>query len=135
MLLFSRSSWVWLFETPGLQHARLPCPSLSAGVCSNQCLLTQWTTLTSSIATFYSCNHSFSVSGSFPMNQLFVSGGQSIGVSVLTSVSPSKEYSELISFRINWFESLEPQFGNVNCSAQPSLWSNSRICTWLLEKQ
>ena len=127
MLLFSHSSCVWLFETPGLQHARFPCPSLSP--------LNQWChpTLTSSVAPFYSCPHSFPVSGSFAMNQLFTSGGQSIGVSVLTSVSHSKEYSGLISFRINCFDSLEPQFESISCLAQPSLWTSSYICAWLLK--
>ena len=38
------------------------------------------------------------------MSQLFASGGQSIGVSV--SISPSNDYSELISFRIDWFDLL-----------------------------
>ena len=45
-------SWGWLavqvlsqvppFATPRLQHARLPCPSLSSGVCTNSCPLNQW---------------------------------------------------------------------------------------------
>ena len=38
------------------------------------------------------------------MSQLFASGGQNIGVSVC--ISPSSEYSELISFRIDWFDLL-----------------------------
>ena len=53
------------------------------------------------------------------------------------SISPSNEYSGLISFRIHWFDLLAvqgtspvPQFN----STQPSLWSNSHIRTWLLEK-
>ena len=37
---------------------------------------------------FSSCLQSFPVSGSFPVSQLFPSGGQSIGVSVSTSVLP-----------------------------------------------
>ena len=41
------------------------------------------------------------------MSQLFASGGQSIGVSF--SISPSNEYSGLISFRINWFDLLAVQ--------------------------
>ena len=53
----------------------------------------------------------------------------------------SNEYSGLISFRIDWFDLLAVQ-GTLNTtvqkhqffSAQPSLWSNSHICTWLLEK-
>ena len=35
-------SHVWLFVTHGLQHARLLGPSLSPGVCSNSCPLSQW---------------------------------------------------------------------------------------------
>ena len=39
------------------------------------------------------------------MNQLFTSGGQSIGASASASVLPN-EYSGLISFRIDWFDLL-----------------------------
>ena len=60
-------------------------------------------------------------------------------------ISPSNEYSGLISFRIGWFDLLAVQgalriFSNSNFQkhqffgTQPSLWSNSHICTWLLEK-
>ena len=40
-----------------LQYARLPCPSLSPGVCSNSRLLSQWChpTISSSVTLFYSC--------------------------------------------------------------------------------
>ena len=41
------------------------------------------------------------------MNQLFISGGQSIGFNF--SISPSNEYSGLISFRIDWFDLLAVQ--------------------------
>ena len=41
------------------------------------------------------------------MSQLFASGGQSIGVSAL--VSPSSEYSRLISSKIDWFDLLAVQ--------------------------
>ena len=63
----------------GLQHARLISPSLSAGVYSDSCPLSQWCYLTilSSAAPFY-CLQSFLVLGSFPKNRLFASGGQSI---------------------------------------------------------
>ena len=65
----------------GLQHSRLPCPSLSPRVCSNSCPLSQWCYLTiSSSATLFSfCLQSFPASESFPMNQFFTSGGQSVG--------------------------------------------------------
>ena len=56
----------------------------------NPCPLSQWChpTISSSIVPFFSCPQSFPASGSFQMNQLFVSGGQSIGVSASTSVLP-----------------------------------------------
>ena len=74
---------------PGLQHARLPCLSLSPGVCSNACPLSRWChpTISSSVIPF-SRLQSFPASGSFQMIQLFPSGGQSIGVSASTSVLP-----------------------------------------------
>ena len=84
-------SRVQLFVTPyGLQHARLPCPSLSPRVCSNLHSLSQWChpTIPSSIAPFSSCPQSFPASGSFPMSWLFTSGGQSIGASASVSVFP-----------------------------------------------
>ena len=43
------------------------------------------------------------------MSQLFISGGQSIGASVLASISPSNEYTGLISFRTDWFDILAVQ--------------------------
>ena len=59
----------------GLQHARLPCPSLSPRVCSNSCPLSLWyhPTISSSITSFSSCPQSSPVSGVFPMAQLFSS--------------------------------------------------------------
>ena len=42
------------------------------------------------------------------MNQFFAPGGQSIG-SFSFSISPSNEYSGLISFRIDWFDLLAVQ--------------------------
>ena len=67
----------------GLQCARLPCPSLAPGACSNSCPLSQWChpTILSSVIPFSSCLQSFPASGSFPMSQFFTSGGQSIGAS------------------------------------------------------
>ena len=61
------------------------------------------------------------------------------------SMSPSNEYSVLISFRINWFDLPVVQgthgsflsttvWKHLFFSAQPSLWSNFHICIWLLEK-
>ena len=83
----------------GLLHARLPCPSLSPGICSNSCPLSQWclqpscSLLSPSPPTFnlQSLLFTFSshpASGSFLMSQLFISGGQSIGASASASVLP-----------------------------------------------
>ena len=74
----------------GLQHARLPCPSPTPGVHSNSCPLSPWChpTISSSVVPFSSCLQSCPASVSFPMNQFFTSGGQSIGVSALASVLP-----------------------------------------------
>ena len=72
----------------GLQHASLPCPSLSPGDCSNSCPLSHCChpTISSSLAPVFSCPQFFLASGSFPLNWLFASGGQSIGVSASASV-------------------------------------------------
>ena len=74
----------------GLQHARLPCPSPPPEACSNSCPLSQWChpTTSSSVVPFSSCLPSFPASGSFPMSQFFISGGQSIGASASASVLP-----------------------------------------------
>ena len=76
-------SHVWLFATPWTAHARLPCPSLSPGICSNWCPLSQWChpTILSSVIPFSSRPQSFAAWGIFPMSQFFASGGQSIGAS------------------------------------------------------
>ena len=106
LLLFSHkviSNSLWLY---GLQHAKLPCPSLSPRVCSNSCPLSWWyhPTISSSVIPFSSCPQSFTASGSFPVSWRFTSGGQSWSFSF--SISPSNEYSGLILFRIDWFDLL-----------------------------
>ena len=95
----------------GLQHARPTCPLPTPGVYSNSCPLSQWChpTILSSVIPFSSCLQSFSASGSFQMSQFFAPGGQSIGVSASTSVSPSNEYSGSISFRMDWLDLLAVQ--------------------------
>ena len=74
----------------GLQHARLPCPSLSSRVCSSSCPLSWWChlTISSSVTPFSSCPQYFPASGSFPMSQLFTLGGQIIAASASASVLP-----------------------------------------------
>ena len=72
------------------QYTRPPCPSPTPGVYPNSYPLSRWChpTISSSVVPFSSCLQSFPASGSFQMSQLFVSGGQSIGVSTSASVLP-----------------------------------------------
>ena len=92
----------------GLQHGRLPCPSPTPGAYSNSGPSSWWyhPTISSSVILF-SHLQSFPASGSFLMNQFFASGGQSIRVGF--SISPSSEYSGLISFRMDWLDLLAVQ--------------------------
>ena len=130
----------------GLQGAMLPSPSLSSGVSLNSCPLSQWCypTISSSVSLFSTCLQSFPISGLFPVNQLFTPGSQSTGDPASVSVIPmnsqgwfplgltglmsllSKGFSRIFSKTTIWKDQF---FG-----AQPSLWSNSYIRTWLLEK-
>ena len=113
---FSRSVMSNSLQPHGLQHTRLPCPSLSPRVCSNSCPLSRWChpTISSSAALFF-CPQSFPESRSFPMSQLFASGGQSIGASV--SILPMNVQG-LTTFRIDWFDLLAVQ-GTLKSSPAP----------------
>ena len=92
----------------GLQHTRLPCPSPSPGVSSNSYPLSQWChpTISSSVSPFSSCPWSFPAPGSFPMSSDSL---HQVAKYWSFSVSPSSEYAELISFRIDWFDLLAVQ--------------------------
>ena len=81
------SDSLWPHE---LKHTRPPCPSPTPGLYPNSCPLSQWchSAISSTVVPFSSCPQSFPASGSFQTSQLFVSGGQSIGVSALASVLP-----------------------------------------------
>ena len=87
---FSRSVMSNSLWPHGPQHTRLPCPSPTPGAYSNSCPLSWWChpTISSSVIPFSSCLQSFPASGSFLMNQLFASDGQSIGVSASASALP-----------------------------------------------
>ena len=130
----------------GLQHARLPCPSPTPRVCSNSCPSSQWChpTISSSVVPFSSCLQSFPASGSFPISQFFTSDGQSIGASASASVLPMNiqdwfplGWTGLISLQS---KELSRVFSSTTVQkhqffgTQVSLWSNSYIHTWLLEK-
>ena len=68
---FSRSVVSDSLQSHGLQHARLPCPSPTPGVCSNLYPSSQWChpTISSSVVSFFSCLWSFPASGSLLMTQ------------------------------------------------------------------
>ena len=87
---FSRSVLFDSFRPHGWQHARLPCPSPTPGGYSNLCPSSQWChpTISSSVVPLSSYPQFFPASGSFPMSQFFLSGGQSFGVSASTSALP-----------------------------------------------
>ena len=106
---FSRSVVSDSLWPHGLQHARLPWPSPTSGVCSNSCPSSQWChpTISSSVVPFSSCLQSFPASGSFPVSQFFTSGPKNRSFSF--SISPSNKYSGLISFRMDWFDLLAVQ--------------------------
>ena len=102
LLLFSHSVVSTSLLPYGLQHARLPCPSLFSGVCSNSCLLSP--TISSSVIPSSSFLQSFPASiRVFPKIWLFTSGGAKYW-SFSFSISASKEYSGLIFLRIDWFD-------------------------------
>ena len=129
----------------GLQH-RLPCSSLSPGVCSNSCPLHRWyhPTISSCVVPFSSCPQSFPASGSFQMSQLFTEGSQSVGASALASVLPMNIQGWFPLGQTGWISLLSKGLSRVFSSTtvgkhhffgtQPSLWSSSHIHTWLLEK-
>ena len=89
-MLFSHSFVSDSLQPHGLQHTRLPCPSLSPRSCSNSCPLSRWChpTSSSSVVPFSSCLQFSPASGSFLVSWLFTSDGQSIGVSASASVLP-----------------------------------------------
>ena len=131
----------------GLQHVRHPCSSPVPGVYSNSWPLSWWChpTISSSVITFSSHLQSLSASGSFPMSQFFSWSGQNIGVAASTSVLPMNIQDWFTLGWTGWIslqsKGLSRVFFNTTSqkhksySTQLSLWSNSHIHTWLLEKQ
>ena len=130
----------------GLQHARPPCPLPTPRVYSNSCPLSWWChpTISSSVVPFSSHLQSFPGSGSFQMSQFFASGGQSIGVLASASVLPMNIHDWFPLGWTGWIslqsKGLSGVFSNTTVQrhqffcTQLSLYSNSHIHTWLLEK-
>ena len=129
----------------GLQHARLPCPSLFPSWSLLTFMSIELVILSSHLILCYCLLLlPFPASGSFPISPLFASHGQSIRASASASVLPvnvqcwfplgltgltslqSKGFSRVFSSTTIW----KHRF----FSTQLYLWSNSHIHTWLLEK-
>ena len=141
------SDWIrHTLVTKPPQHTRFPCPSPSPRVCSNSCPLSQWIPSNHLIL----CHLLLLLPSVFPSIRVFFSES-ALPVRwpkywrFSFSISPSNKYSGFIYFRIDWFISLQSKglsrvFPNITVQkhqffgAQPSLWSNSHIHTWLLEK-
>ena len=102
----------------GLQHTRLPCPSLSPRVCLNSCPLSRWChpTILSSVILLLQ-------SSIFPSIRVF---SNELALCIRWSkyrsfsISPSNEYSELISFQIDWCDLLAVQ-GTLKSSPKSGL--------------
>ena len=125
----------------GPQHIRFPYLLLSPGVCSNSCPLCRWCylTISSSASHFSSCPQFSHHQGLFQC-QLFTSGGQNIGAS---ASDLQRNVQGWLPLGLTGLISLESKglarvFSTTTWKhqffdAQPSLCSNSRICTWTLE--
>ena len=155
---FSRSVVSDSLQFPGLQHTRLPCPSLTPGVCSNLCPLSQWChpAISSFVVPFSSCLQSFPASGSF---QRVSSSHQVAKVLELQLYHQSFQWIFRVNFLWDWPEDQvklinQGQVGWISLQSkrpsrvfanttgekhqffrtQLSLWPNSHIHTWLPKK-
>ena len=154
---FSHSVMSNSLQPHGKKHTKLPCPSPTPGACSNS---VHW--VGDAIQSSHPLSSLLLLPSIFPTIRVF------LNESVLHirwpkywsfsfSISPSNEYSGLISFRMDWLDLLAVQgtlnsprvqdnqesktlFSNTTVQkhqffdTQLSLWSNSYIHTWLLEK-
>ena len=139
--------WLTVCDLMDFSTGGSPVPPLFPGVCSNSCPLSRWCHPTIS-----SCHPLLllpsvfpSISAvSFPMSQFFASGGQTIGASASASALPVNIQDW---FPLGWTGCISLQskefsrvFSNTTVqkhqffSTQPSLWFDSHIHTWLLEK-
>ena len=129
-----------LFTTPWIEQARPPCPSPTPGVHSDSRPSSQWChpAISSSVVPFSTCPQSLPASGSFPINQLFAWGGQSIGVSVLASFLPKKSqgwFSEWTGWISLQSKGLSRVFSNITVQkhqffgSQPFLWWGHCLCS------
>ena len=134
-------SSVQLFAIPWTAARQASLPITNSQSLLKSCLSSRWChpTISCSVVPVSSCLQSFPVSGSFLMSQFFTPGGQSMGASVLPM-----NIQDWFPLRLTGLMSLQSKglsrlFSNTTVQkhqffgAQLSLWSNSRIHTWLLK--
>ena len=138
-------SRVQFFATPWTTALQASLSITNSQSLPNSCPLSQWCRPTNSSSVVpFSCLKSFATSVSFQMSQLFASGGQSIGVSASTSVPPTNTQDWSPLGWTGWISAQSKALSRVFSSttvqkhqffsAQLSLYSNSHIHTWQLEK-
>ena len=125
-LLFSHQVMSNPLRPHGRQHARLPYPPLSPGVCSNLCLLSRWCYLT-----IFLCHPLLLLPSIFPSIRVF---SNELALRIrwpkywTFSISPSNEYSGLMSFRIDWFDLLAVQ-GTLKGFSSTTIQKHQFFCT------
>ena len=142
---FSHSVVSDSFRPHGEHHPRSPCPSPTPGVYSNLCPLNRrcHLTIASSVIPFSSCLQTFPHHGLF---QWVSSSHQEAKVSQFQLQHQSSQWTFRTDFlydglvgspcspRDSQESSPAPQFEKHQfVGSQPFLWSNSHVCTWLLE--
>ena len=145
VVFFSRWVHAWLCDPKNCSKPGFPVLHYPR-VCSNSHPFNWWChlTISSSVVPFSSCLQTFPKSGSFTRSQFFASGGQSIGVSASASVLPMNIQDLFPLGWTGWIalqsKGLSRVFSSTTIQkhqwfgSHPSLWSNSHIHTWLLEK-
>ena len=132
-------SRVQLFATPWNAACQASLFITNSGVHPNSYPRSRWChpTISSSVVPFSSCLQSFPVPGSFPVCQLFTSGGQSIGVSASASVLPVNIQDWFALGWTGWISLKSKEiFSNTTVQkhqffgTQLSSQSNSHIHTW-----
>ena len=139
-------SWPTLCDPMDCCMPGIPCPSPIPRACSNSCPSSHWChpTISSSVVPFFSCLQTLPASGSFSISQFFAAGGQSIEALASASVLPMN-IQDWFPLRLTGLISLQSKgpskfFSNTAVQKhqflgpQLSLWSNSHIHTWILEK-
>ena len=136
-LLFTCSVVSNSLQPHELQHARLPCHSLSPRVCSNSTSRWCHPTILSSVFPFSSRLQSFLASGSFLMSQFFTSGGQSTGVSAWASVLPMNIQDWLPLGWTGWIslqsKGLSRVFSSTNRSYQLTFYCVTLQMNWTIQ--